>query len=268
MAVVPLLPRPAVSTAIDATTTPNAARGVAHPRIPNVAARVIANLGNIAAGTIELNNQGSGSSGSGNTGGEKAPESESSSESSTSAPDTLSDYTSLSFATISSLQSIPTYGGGGAGSAPAITSFTFATITASSTVGAELRTFTTTVTIYYYTLFITVTTYIRTETSFVTSAYTSTRERVTALATDVIEADNIFESLERSILLAPTLTVTGSGVADFSQTRELETTSTARSVRSQITGSAGAAGNGGLSKWGLWLWGLVGVGVLVGMVLL
>ncbi|KAL8787905.1 MAG: hypothetical protein Q9213_001932 [Squamulea squamosa] len=286
MAVVPLLPRPAVSTAIDATTTPNAAKGVAHPRTPNVAAQVIAILGNIAAVTTEFKNEGSGSSGSGNSRGEKAPKPEPLPESSTSVPDTsissfsTSDYTSLPSATIPSLQPIPTYGGGGAGGgAPAITSFTFATITASSTVGAVLSTFTTTVTIYYYTLFITTTTFILTETSYVTSSFTSTRKRVTALATDVAEADDIFESLEQSILLAPTLSVSGSGVADFSETRQIQATSTARSGGSQVTGGAGVAGGGELAMsagdramerwaWGLWLWGLVGIGVGVGMVLL
>ncbi|KAI4285164.1 MAG: hypothetical protein L6R38_000842 [Xanthoria sp. 2 TBL-2021] len=165
---------------------------------------------------------------------------------------------------------------GGAGGATAVTSFTFATITAQSTVGAVLQTFTTTVTIYYYTLFITTTTFIRTESSFITSSITSTEKEVTAVATDSADADDVFRSLRRSILNEPTLTVSASGVADFSQTRKLTGTSTARS---QFTGTAGVASYGGPTsaagervvrtwEWEMWIWGIVGIGVGAGMLLL
>ncbi|KAL8848878.1 MAG: hypothetical protein Q9221_006103 [Calogaya cf. arnoldii] len=226
----------------------------------------------------EFDTQSSGSSGNGNSDGEEAPPSVSTSY--ISIPDISissfnpANYTSLAAPTIPTLPDI----GGGAGGATATTSFTFATITAQSTVGAVLQTFTTTVTIYYYTLFITTTTFIRTESSFVTSRFTFTEQEVTAVATDSSAAEDVFSSLRRSIRNEPTLTVSANGVADFSQTRELARTSTARS---QFTGAAGVAGDGGLTsaagnrvvrtwEWGMWIWGIVGigVGVGVGMVLL
>ncbi len=210
-----------------------------------------------------------GSSGSGSDDGKEAPPPVETS--SISIPDVPTssfnpaDYTSL-----------PNAGGAG-GATTAITSFTFATITAQSTAGAVLRTFTTTVTIYYYTIFITTTTFIRTESSFITSSFTSTEREVTAVATDSADAEDVFRSLRRDLLDEPTSTISAIGVADFSETRELAGTST--TAGSQFTGAAGAGGDSGLTsaagntvmrtwEWGLWVWGIVGIGVGVGMVLL
>ncbi|KAI4208601.1 MAG: hypothetical protein LQ349_009699, partial [Xanthoria aureola] len=178
---------------------PNAAKGVAHPRTPIVAAKVTTAIpGNIAAATIELDTQSRGSSGSGNNEGKEAPPPVETS--SISIPDVPTssfnpaDYTSL-----------PNVGGTG-DATTAITSFTFATITAQSTTGAILRTFTTTVTIYYYTIFITTTTFIRTESSFITSFFTFTEKEVTAVATDSADAEDVFRSLRQDLLDEPTST--------------------------------------------------------------
>lgn len=98
------------------------------------------------------------------------------------------------------------------------------------------------------------------------------------MATNSADAEDVFRSLRQDILDEPTSTISAIGVADFSETRELAGTST--TARSQFTGAAGAAGgDSGLTsaagntvvrtwEWGLWIWGIVGIGVGAGMVLL
>ncbi|KAL8996604.1 MAG: hypothetical protein Q9169_003943 [Polycauliona sp. 2 TL-2023] len=178
------------------------------------------------------------------------------------------DYTSLADPTIPPIPDI----GAAAGGATAITSFTFATITAQSTVGAVLETFTTTITIYYYTLFITTTIFIRTESSFITSDFTSAEQEVTAVAADSADAEDVFRSLRRSIQNAPTPTISGDGVADFSQTRELAESETAsgRFIDTEAGANEGGFTSAG-SRVGIsWEWGvgIVGIGTLVAMILL
>ncbi|KAL8863569.1 MAG: hypothetical protein Q9178_000250 [Gyalolechia marmorata] len=219
----------------------------------------------------EFVTESSGSSGDGNSDGEESPPS--ASRPSISSPDLSPPTTNRAGSTRlpdPTIPPLPTVGRG-AGGAAAITSFTFSTITAQSTVGAVMRTFTTTVTISYYILFITTTTFVRLESSFITSSWTSATKDVTALATDSADARNVFWSLESSLRDAPTLRVSGRGVAGFSQTRS-------STARSRATGGAGEAGDGtflsaggrstGTWEWGLLIWGMVGIGVGAGMVLL
>ncbi|KAI4185072.1 MAG: hypothetical protein L6R41_004341 [Letrouitia leprolyta] len=166
--------------------------------------------------------------------------------------------------------------------AASITSFTLPTITAESTPGAVLRTFSTYITIYYYTVFVVTTTFIRTETAYVTSSFTSTETQVTALATDSLDADIVFGGLALSILDAPTPTLTASNARDFSQTHRESTAASSAivgggapgvgSVPSAAAGFAsGAAGGKRGRMWdlgGVLLWGTVGLGAGLGMVLL
>lgn len=117
------------------------------------------------------------------------------------------------------------------------------------------------------------------------------------MATDSADAEDVFRSLRQDILNEPTSTISAIGVADFSQTRQLAGTSTraenqftnfsqtrdlegtSTTAGSQFTGAAGAGGDSGLTsaagdrvmrtrEGGLWIWGIVGVGVGAGMVLL
>ncbi|KAI4237418.1 MAG: hypothetical protein L6R40_005910 [Gallowayella cf. fulva] len=235
-AAVPLLPKLVVSMATAATTTRNVAQGVARPRIPTVAVPVTATQGSSAAGMVdahpkaasavgevlEFATRSGGSGGSGNSGGEAAPRPVS--PSSSSVPDVSissfnpADYSSLPSVTthsLPSLPSVPTNGG-----AAAVTSFSLPTLTAQSTPGAVLQTFTSTITIRYYTIFITTTTYVFTETVFITSKLTSLEKEVTALATDSLDAALIFDTLALSAIDAPTQRISGIGVSDFSQTRD------------------------------------------------
>ncbi|KAL8843967.1 MAG: hypothetical protein Q9205_002446 [Flavoplaca limonia] len=279
MALALLLRRPAVSTVAVATTTLNVARVVVRLWIQNVAVHVrIAILANIAAATIEFANEGSGSSGnsngaSGSTEGEEASPPEL--PSSTSIPEITvpssnpADSTSLAPPTIPSLPDI----GGQAAGETSVTSFTFATITAQPTVGTVLRTFTSTVTIYYYTVFITTTTLVRSESSFLSTDFTSAEQEVTAVAADSEAAEDIYRSLRRSLNNEPTLTVSGDGVADFSQTRDLSETTAAGSRFTAAEGDGGfsSAAAGRVVRrweWGMWIWGFVTIAVGVGMVLL
>ncbi|KAL9032681.1 MAG: hypothetical protein Q9180_006362 [Flavoplaca navasiana] len=296
MALALLLRRPAVSTVAIATMTLNVARVVARLWIQNVAVHVrIAILANIAAVTTyahrsvanaalvaafvtqepEFANEGSGSSGSSNgasesTGGEEASPPEL--PSSTSIPETTvpssnpADSTSPTPPTIPSLPDI----GGQAADETSITSFTFATITAQSTVGTVLRTFTSTITVYYYTVFITTTTLIRSESSFLSTDFTSAEQEVTAVAADSEAAEAIYRSLRRSLNNEPTLTVSGDGVADFSQTRDLSETTAAGSRFTAAEGDGGvsSAAAGRRWEWGMWIWGFVTIAVGVGMIML
>ncbi|KAL8823691.1 MAG: hypothetical protein Q9170_008331, partial [Blastenia crenularia] len=123
-----------------------------------------------------------------------------------------SDYGPLPTPTFPSLPAIPSY------AAVSITSVTLPTFTAESSPGAVLKTYSTTLTIYYYTVFVVTTTFIRTESAFVTSSYTSTTTEVTALATDSLDAALIFDTLVLSIDDMPTATVTAPNARDFSQT--------------------------------------------------
>ncbi|KAL8818525.1 MAG: hypothetical protein Q9223_002867, partial [Gallowayella weberi] len=244
MAAAPLPPRHVVFMEIAATTTPNAAKKAARPKTQNAVASVITvTWASFAVGTIEFTNRSGGSSGSGNSGGKAAPRPVSAS--SFSIPDISissfnpADYPSLTPATIPSLPPVPTSRGGAA-----VTSFSLPTLTAQSTPGAVLRTFTSTLTIRYYTIFITTTTLIRTETVFLTSSLTYTNQEITALATDRLAADLIFNTIELSQLDAPTQHISASGVKDFSQTRS--TTGGTRTTGNNFaTGSAGVAGQDG-----------------------
>ncbi|KAL8881914.1 MAG: hypothetical protein Q9198_000978 [Flavoplaca austrocitrina] len=279
--------------------TPSAVRVVARLWIQNVAVQVrIAILANTAAVTMyahrsvanaalvaafvtlgpEFSSESSGSSGnsnsaSGSTDGEEASPPEL--PSSVSIPDisvpsfNSADYTSLAPPTILSLPDI----GGQAAGETSITSFTFATITAQPTVGTVLRTFTSTITIYYYTVFITTTTLVRSESSFLSTDFTSAEQEVTAVAADSEAAEDIYRSLRRSLNNEPTLTVSGDGVADFSQTRDLAETTAAGSRFTAAEGDGGfsSAAAGSVMRrweWGMWIWGFVTIAVGVGMVLL
>ncbi|KAL8728875.1 MAG: hypothetical protein Q9166_005115 [cf. Caloplaca sp. 2 TL-2023] len=214
----------------------------------------------------EFTTNSGGDRGSGNAGGKAAPPAVSAS--SISIPDVSissfspADYSSLPSATILSLPSVPTYGAGAA-----VTSLSIATLTAQSTPNAILLTFTSTLTIYYYTIFITTTTFIRTESTFVTSSYTSFEQEVTALATDELDATLIFGTLALSVLDAPTQMISGSGVADFSYTR-FGSSETGAGVAGE--GGAMSAGERGLRRWewGIWVWGLVAMGIGAGIVVL
>lgn len=155
-------------------------------------------------------------------------------------------------------------------------SFTFPTITAATASGVVLSTFSTTLTYYYYTIFVTTTFLFREESTFVTSDFTSTTTRVTALATDSLDAMLVFNTLRRSLNDASTPRVTASAARDFSRTYTPTSTSSTRV--SQFTGAAGAGGaEGAMSaagrsvrrwEWGVWIWAAVGVAAAVGMVLL
>lgn len=226
----------------------------------------------------ELSSESSGSSGnsndnSGSTDGEEASPPELTS--STSIPETTvpsfnpADSTSLAPPTIPSLPDI----GGQAAGETSITSFTFATITAQPTVGTVLRTFTSTITVYYYTVFITTTTLVRSESSFLSTDFTSTEQEVTAVAADSEAAEAIYRSLRRSLNNEPRLTVSGDGVADFNQTRDLSETAAAGSRFTAAEGDSGfsSAAAGSVMRrceWGMWIWGFVTIAVGLGMVLL
>ncbi|KAL8801498.1 MAG: hypothetical protein Q9182_004401 [Xanthomendoza sp. 2 TL-2023] len=238
MAAAPLPPRHVVSMEIAATTTPNAAKKVARPKTQTAVASVIT--------VTEFTNGSGGSSGSGNSGGKAAPRPVS--PSSFSIPDISissfnpADYPSLPPATIPSLPPVPTYGG--SGTAAAVTSFSLPTLTAQSTTpGAVLQTFTTTITIRYYTIFITTTTFIRTETVFLTTSLTYTRQEITALATDRPAANRIFNTIALSASDAPTQSVSANGVRDFSQTRSTGGTRTTVGTSFATGTGAGVAGS-------------------------
>lgn len=121
---------------------------------------------------------------------------------------------------------------------------------------------------------------MRTESAFVTSSFTSRKTQITALATDSLDAQLVFDTVDLSLLDGATATVTGSGVADFSQTHVRSSAS--RRTGSQSTGTTVAAGGSGAESgqfsaagklsgawdWRLWVWGMVGIGVGVGMVVI
>ncbi|KAL8680520.1 MAG: hypothetical protein Q9224_006934, partial [Gallowayella concinna] len=138
---------------------------------------------------------------SGNSGGRVAPEPPIAS--SYSIPEISipsfnpADYPSLPPAAVPSLPPVPTYGG----AAPPVTSLSYPTITAPSTPGGTgLRTFTSSITVTYYTIFITTTTFVRTETVFLTTSLTSSKKEITALATDSLDANFIFNTIALSMI--------------------------------------------------------------------
>lgn len=117
---------------------------------------------------------------------------------------------------------------------------------------------------------------MRTESAFVTSSFTSRKTQITALATDSLDAQLIFDTIDLSLLDGVTETATGSGVADFSQTRVRSSTTSRGGTQSTGAAAGGDSAEAGQSSaaaklsgawdWRLWVWGLVGIGVGVGMV--
>ncbi|KAL9000486.1 MAG: hypothetical protein Q9188_005667, partial [Gyalolechia gomerana] len=179
-----------------------------------------------------------------------------------------SDDAPLPTPTIPSLPTIPA-------AAASITSFTLPTVTAASSPGAVMRTFSSTLTIYYYTVYVLTTTFVRTETAFVTSSYTYTTAKVTALATDDLDADLVFGTLALGIYDMPTPTLTASNARDFSRTYGDAVAEATSRTRSQITGVGGvgavsaAAGGKKAMRWewgSVLLWGVVGLWAGLGMV--
>lgn len=138
-----------------------------------------------------------------------------------------------------------------------------------------MRTFSSTLTIYYYTVYVLTTTFVRTETAFVTSSYTYTTAKVTALATDDLDADLVFATLALGIYDMPTPTLTASNARDFSRTYGDAVAEATSRTRSQVTGVGGvgavsaAAGGKKVMRCecgGVLLWGVVGLGAGLGMV--
>ncbi|KAL8703970.1 MAG: hypothetical protein Q9201_002840, partial [Fulgogasparrea decipioides] len=270
--------RPAAFTALPAPPEPSVARKVARPKTPNAAAPattatpaifVAATInarprGANAAPTVPCDEEISSSSGGdtssngGNDdsgGGVRAPSAPEASPSLSIPNVTIpsfntSDYPSLPSVTLHSLPAIPTYGDSGAGSAAAavatLTSFAFPTFTVTASSGAVLYTFSTVITIYYYTIFVTTTTFITSPSSFVTSDYTSTEQTVTALATDSLDAQLVFDTLVLSLDELPTRKVTQSEARDFSETRVVSSASSRRTASSgsQATGAVGFSSEG------------------------
>ncbi|KAL9599364.1 MAG: hypothetical protein Q9219_003897 [cf. Caloplaca sp. 3 TL-2023] len=184
-----------------------------------------------------------------------------------------STFSPLPTPTLPSIPIVPTAAAGA--SSITITSFSLPPITAESTPGAIMKTYSTTLTIYYYTVFVTTTTFIRTPDTFVRSAFTSRTTEVTALATDSLDAALIFDTLALNMIDLPTPTVTASDAVDFSKTHSVAGTTTAAAGRgSQATAAAGVEGVGAVSGADAWRtarWrrkGWFGWGLFVAMVVL
>ncbi|KAL8714215.1 MAG: hypothetical protein Q9220_001944 [cf. Caloplaca sp. 1 TL-2023] len=222
-------------------------------------------------GSSDTNNNNGGGGGGGNTAAPApaAPTAPSISIPSITVPSFTPPDVSFPTPTIPSLPAIPTTG----------TSFSFPTLTAATTPGGgALSTFSTTLTLYYYTIFITTTTFLETESAFLSTAYTFTERVATAVATDSLDANLLFDDVVLSWDERATQRVSALGVSDFSATRttggatgpvEVQATAGTGAGVQGVGGSGGAASMAaGRCGVGVWVWGVMATGIGVGMVLL